>query len=155
VRVIEVRHEPPDAPAAQALFAAYMQDVNERLGDFTPTERIFATPEAFDGPGSAWLVLYEDGEPVACAGLRPLDGDAGEIKRMFVAGSARGRGHGRRLLAELEAFARAPGQRRIRLLTTSVLTEARALYAAQGYEVVESFPMTEPDRTDYWLEKTL
>jgi GNAT superfamily N-acetyltransferase len=155
VRVIEIRREPPDAPAARALFADYMKLVGERLGEFTPTERIFATPEAFDGPGSAWLVVYEDGEPVACAGLRPLDGDAGEIKRMFVAERARGRGLARRLLAELEAIARAAGQRRIRLLTTSVLTEARALYAAQGYEVVESFAMKDPDRTDYWLEKTL
>jgi GNAT superfamily N-acetyltransferase len=153
--MIEVRHERPDGPAASALFAAYMEDVNARLGDFTPTEEIFATPEAFDGPGSAWLVIYEDGEPVACGGLRPLPPDAGEIKRMFVVESARGRGHARRLLAELEAIGRAAGQRRIRLLTTEVLTEARALYAAQGYVVVESFAMTEPDRTDYWLEKTL
>jgi GNAT superfamily N-acetyltransferase len=153
--VIEVRREPPDAPAARRLFADYMKDVAERLGDFTPTEQIFATPEVFDGPGSAWLVIYEDGEPVACAGLRALGEDAGEIKRMFVAEAARGRGHARRLLAELEAIARDAGQRRIRLLTTSVLTEARALYAAEGYAVVESFPMRDPDRTDYWLEKTL
>jgi GNAT superfamily N-acetyltransferase len=153
--VIEVRHEPPDGPAARRLFADYMEDVNRRLGDFTPTEEIFATPEAFDGPGSAWLVLYEDGEPVACAGLRPLDGETGEIKRMFVAETARGRGHARRLLAELEGIARDAGRRRIRLLTTSVLTEARALYAAEGYEVIEAFPMRNPDRTDYWLEKTL
>ena len=153
--MIEVRHEPPDGPAARRLFADYMRDVAQRLGDFTPTEEIFATPEAFDGPGSAWLMLYEDGEPVACGGLRPLGGDAGEIKRMFVVEGARGRGHARRLLAELEAIARAAGQRRIRLLTTTVLTEARALYAAEGYEVAEAFPMTEPDRTDYWLEKTL
>jgi GNAT superfamily N-acetyltransferase len=153
--VIEVRREPPDAPAARALYADYMKDVAARLGDFTPTEQIFATPEAFDGPGAAWLVIYEDGEPVACAGLRPLGHDTGEIKRMFVAASARGRGHGRRLLAELEAIARDAGQRRIRLLTTSVLTEARALYAAEGYAVVEELPMPDPPRTDYWLEKTL
>jgi GNAT superfamily N-acetyltransferase len=153
--VIEIRREPPDGPAARALFEAYMRDVSERLGDFTPTEQIFATTEAFDGPGSAWLVVYEDGEPVACAGLRPLGEGAGEIKRMFVAEAARGRGHARRLLAELEAIARAAGQRRIRLLTTEVLTEARALYEAEGYETVEAFPMDDPPRTDYWLEKTL
>jgi len=153
--VIEVRREAPDAPAARALFADYMKDVARRLGDFTPTERIFATTEAFDGPGSAWLVIYEDGEPVACAGLRPLGDGAGEIKRMFVAEHARGRGHARRLLAELEAIARDAGQQRIRLLTTEVLTEARALYAAEGYDVVEAFPMDDPPRTDYWLEKTL
>jgi GNAT superfamily N-acetyltransferase len=153
--MIEVRREPPDGPAAQALWAAYMQLVGERLPGFTPSEDIFATTDVFTGPGAAWLVIYEEGEPVACGGLRPVPPDAGEIKRMFVTESARGRGHARRLLAELEAIGRAAGQRRIRLLTTEVLTEARALYAAQGYVVVESFPMTEPDRTDYWLEKTL
>jgi GNAT superfamily N-acetyltransferase len=154
--VIEVRREPPDGPAARALFEGYMADVRERLGTgFAPTEDIFATTDAFHGPGSAWLVIYEDGEPVACGGLRPLPPDAGEIKRMFVAPAARGRGHGRRLLAELEAIARAAGQRRIRLLTTEALTEARALYDAEGYEIVEAFPMKAPDRTDYWLEKTL
>jgi GNAT superfamily N-acetyltransferase len=154
--MIEVHHEPPDAPAAQALFAAYIEDVRRRLGvEFMPSEDIFATTEAFNGPGSAWLVIYEDGQPVACGGLRPLPPDAGEIKRMFVVETARGRGHARRLLAELEAIARDAGQRRIRLLTTSVLTEARALYQAQGYDVVEEFAMRDPDRTDYWLEKTL
>jgi GNAT superfamily N-acetyltransferase len=154
--VIEIRHEPAGAPAAQALFAAYIEDVRRRLGaDFVPSEDIFATSEAFSGPGSAWVVIYEDGEPVACGGLRPLPPDGGEIKRMFVAQAARGRGHARRLLAELEAIARDAGQRRIRLLTTSVLTEARALYRAQGYEIVETFAMRDPDRTDYWLEKAL
>jgi GNAT superfamily N-acetyltransferase len=153
--VIEIRHEPPDAPAARMLFADYMRDVNARLGDFTPTEEIFATPDAFDGSGGAWLVIYEDGAPVACAGLRRIDARTGEIKRMFVVEAARGRGHARRLLAELEGIAREAGIERIRLLTTTVLTEARALYVAQGYEVVEAFPMRNPDRTDFWLEKTL
>ena len=152
--MIEVRPEPPDGAAAQTLFAAYMEATRERVGpDFTPTEEIFASPEVFTGPGAAWLVLYEDGMPVACAGLRPLAPGTGEIKRMFVAGPARGRGHARRLLGELEAIARAAGHQRIRLLTTEALAEARALYASAGYAVVGSFQ--EAGRTDYWLEKRL
>jgi GNAT superfamily N-acetyltransferase len=153
--MIEVRREPPDGPASQALWAAYMQLVGERLPGFMPSEDIFATTDVFTGPGAAWLVIYEEGEPVACGGLRPVSPDAGEIKRMFVVEAARGRGHARRLLAELEAIGRAAGQRRMRLLTTSVLTEARALYVAAGYRVVEKFTMPDPERTDYWLEKTL
>jgi GNAT superfamily N-acetyltransferase len=152
--VIEVRHEAPDGPAAQALFAAYMDLVRERIGpDFTPTEDIFATPEVFSGPGSAWLVLYEDGEPVACAGLRPVPPDGGEIKRMFVTAPARGRGHARRLLGELEAIAREAGQQRIHLITTGVLAEARALYASAGYVIAAREDID--GRTDYWLEKHL
>jgi GNAT superfamily N-acetyltransferase len=143
--VIELRHEPPDGPAARALWKEYMALTRERLGeDFEPTEEIFATPEDLD----VWLVLYEDGEPVGCGGLR-----GNEIKRMFVTARARGRGHGRRLLTELEAIAAQAGHRRIRLLTTEVLVEARALYAAAGYVVASQFVID--GRTDYWLEKAL
>jgi GNAT superfamily N-acetyltransferase len=143
--VIEVRREAPDGPAARALWDEYMALTRERLGDdFQPTEEIFATPEDLD----VWLVLYEDGEPVGCGGLR---GD--EIKRMFVTAGARGRGHGRRLLRELEALAAQAGHRRIRLLTTEVLVEARALYESAGYAEASRFRID--DRTDYWLEKAL
>ena len=152
--MIEVRHEPPDSPAATALFDEYMDLVRERAGrDMRDAEHIFATTEAFDGPGSAWLVLYDDGRPVACGGLRPLADETGEIKRMFVSAAARRRGHARRLLGELEGIARDAGKRRIRLLTTELLPEAIALYESCGYTIVSSH--IEDGHTDYWLEKDL
>jgi GNAT superfamily N-acetyltransferase len=148
--VIEVRHEAPDGAAARALWDEYMALTRERLGDdFQPTEDIFGTPADLD----TWLVVYEDGQPVACGGLRELGPNVGEIKRMFVTARARGRGHGRRLLEALEVLAAQAGHRRIRLLTTEPLVEARALYASAGYAVAEEFPID--GRMDYWLEKTL
>jgi GNAT superfamily N-acetyltransferase len=146
----ELRDEAADGPAAQKLWAEYMALVAERV-EVPPAspEAVFATPEAF-GDG-AWVVAYEEGEPVACGGLRRLDATTGEIKRMFVTARARGRGHGRTVLSELEARARAAGMTRVRLLTTEVLVEARALYADAGYRVVGA--PREGDRQDYWLEK--
>jgi GNAT superfamily N-acetyltransferase len=149
---VEVRDEAADGAAAQALWAEYMALVADRVDvPVASPEAIFATPDAFaDG---AWLVIYDGGEPVACGGLRRLGAETGEIKRMFVTARARGRGHGRRLLAELERRAAQAGLRRVRLLTTEVLTEARELYAASGYRVVET--PREGDRQDYWMEKLL
>jgi GNAT superfamily N-acetyltransferase len=152
--MIELRDEPSDGPAARKLFAEYMVLVAERLGEpYDDRDDIFATPGAFSGPGAAWLVLYDGGDPVGCGGLRPLGDGTGEIKRMFVSAHARGRGHGRRLLDELERRAATTGHRRIRLLTTEVLAEARALYAAAGYRVVDT--PREGGRQDYWMEKEL
>jgi GNAT superfamily N-acetyltransferase len=152
--VIETRHEPPDGPAAVALWDEYMTLVSERAGpEFVPTERIFGTVDVFRGPNAAWIVLYEDGEAVACAGLREIEPGVAEIKRMFVRPRARGRGHARRLLAELEANARDAGQREMRLFTTDMLPEAMALYASEGYTVRSSHPMDV--RTEFWLEKAL
>jgi GNAT superfamily N-acetyltransferase len=152
--VIELRDEPSDGPASSALWAEYMALVEERLGEpYHGRDDIFATPAAFAGDGAAWVVLYEEGAAVGCGGLRRVDAETGEIKRMFVSEAARGRGLGRRLLAELERRAAAAGFRRVRLLTTEVLAEARALYGAAGYRVV-SAPV-EGSRQDYWMEKTL
>ena len=79
------------------------------------------------------MVVYEDGEAVAGGGLRRLGTDVAEIKRMFVAPSARGRGHGRRVLDELEAAAAELGYRRLRLDTAQSMTTAIALYRSAGY----------------------
>jgi GNAT superfamily N-acetyltransferase len=149
-----IRREPPTGAASQALFAEYMELVRERVGDdFVPTERIFATADDFDGPDASWLVVYEGERAVACGGLRQLEPGVGEIKRMFVTASERGRGHARLLLTELEGLARAAGHERVLLLTTEVLHEARSLYRSVGYRPV-GVAMVE-GRVDLWLEKRL
>ena len=149
-----LRAEPPDGPASRALWAEYQALLADRLdAPVADPEHIFASPGSFSGPGSAWLVAYEDGGPVACGGLRRVDERTGEIKRMFVTARARGRGHGRALLTELERLAAEAGQQRLRLITTDVLGEARALYEACGYTIVAT--PREGDRQDYLMEKTL
>ena len=152
--MLDLRAAPADGAESRALWDEYMALVRGRLPGFEATETIFATPDAFTGPGTAWLVGYEDGRPVCCGGLRPLHDDGvAEIKRMFVSATARGRGHGRTLLAELERLAQGAGCTRVRLFTTEVLVEARALYESAGYRVVGTVP--DGDRTDLWLEKPL
>ena len=149
-----IRHESATGEASRALFAQYMDLVRERLGDsFVPTEQIFATEDDFAAEGAAWLVLYEDDVAVACGGLRPLAPGVGEIKRMFVTASARGRGHARALLAELERLAADGGCERVRLFTTEVLREARALYSTSGYRPVGVVAID--GRIDLWLEKAI
>jgi GNAT superfamily N-acetyltransferase len=150
-----IREEAPTGEASRALFAEYMALVRDRLGDeFNPSEEIFATEGAFDGPGTAWLVVYEKGRAVACGGLRPVAPGIGEIKRMFVTAAARGRGHGRALLAELERRARERGYVRVRLYTTEVLREARALYEDAGYRRID-LANVDDRAEDIWLEKRL
>jgi GNAT superfamily N-acetyltransferase len=152
--VLELRPEPADGVAARALFAEYMELVAARMGPaFVPSEEIFASAAAFAVPGAAWLVGYDDGRAVCCGGMRPLGVGVAEIKRMFVTAESRRRGHGRRLLAELERLAAERGHDRVRLLTTQALSEAWALYATAGYRVTETF--SRDDHTDHWLEKTL
>jgi GNAT superfamily N-acetyltransferase len=146
-----------DAAEAARLLADYNAELLARGRPFSPLD-----PPAGSGgtrvevhemepPGGTFLVVEEDGRPVACGGLRTLAPGLGEIKRMYVAPGARRRGHARRLLAALEDCARELGHERVRLDTNAAQPEAVALYHATGYAEVADYNGS-PTAT-HWFEK--
>ncbi len=94
--------------------------------------------EVAEGRGT-FLVLYREGTPVGCGALRVLDGATAELKRMYVSPALRGKGMGRRLVAALEAEARALGVRRLVLETGIRQAAALALYRATGFRPIPLF----------------
>lgn len=141
---MDVREVAYDHPDAVALVARVQRVYVERYGeeDATPV-----ASDEFAPPLGRFLVGYRDGEPVVCGGWRShesvdgpgfADGDA-ELKRMYVVPSARGVGHARAMLAELESRARAAGRRRMVLETGTRQPEAIELYTSSGYERVDNF----------------
>ncbi|WMX46606.1 GNAT family N-acetyltransferase [Streptomyces roseicoloratus] len=120
----------------------YADDDGDGEGDLTPLDASMFAP-----PLGLYLLAYDDqGLPVASGGWRTqdandegyADGDA-ELKRMYVVPEARGLGLARRILALLEADARAAGRTRMVLETGTAQPEAIALYASSGYEPCAKF----------------
>ena len=131
-----MRVEPLDSPAASELLNDLDLDLDERYGN---SERVIADVEEFEPPTGAFLVVYVEGEPVACGGFRRLDADTAELKRMYVRPAGRGRGLARRLLAELEQRAATAGYRTMWLETGVPQHEALGLYSSAGYEPIDPF----------------
>ncbi|HEX7806012.1 MAG TPA: GNAT family N-acetyltransferase [Cellulomonas sp.] len=97
-----------------------------------------------EGAGALTTLIADvDREPVACVALRtagPGVGDhTGELKKVFVRGSARGLGLARTLLAEIEVEARARGLDRLVLHTGRRQPEAMTLYLSVGYRPIPPF----------------
>jgi GNAT superfamily N-acetyltransferase len=138
------------APAAELLAAmeAEMLDLYSDLGGIAP-----ATAEDFAPPTGAYLVGFADGTPVCGGGLKRLDDDAAEIKRMYVVPAARRQGVARRLLGALEDAASKRGYRIVRLDTGARQPRAKALYTASGY--VEIGDYNDNPYAAYWGEKRL
>jgi DNA-binding MarR family transcriptional regulator/predicted GNAT family N-acyltransferase len=87
-------------------------------------------------PSGSFLVARLDGEPVGCGGLKTLDRETGEIKRVWTGESARGIGVAGRIMQRLEELAKEQGFARLRLDTNRSLIEAQALYRKLGYHEI-------------------
>lgn len=90
-------------------------------------------------PVGAFLVAWRNGEAVGCGAVRRRGDGTAELKRMYVAPSARGRGIARALLGALEDEAARLGYRRLILETGTRQHEAMALYVSAGWTPIPNY----------------
>ncbi|QEE61014.1 GNAT family N-acetyltransferase [Salinibacterium sp. dk2585] len=135
-----------DHPPALALFAIQERELMQRYGSDTTGPR-----PAADDPV---LLLYLGAEALGCVAVSH-DGEIGEIKRMFVEKSARGRGLSRILLAGAEDLARRLGVETLRLETGTEQPEAMNLYAGSGYTPIPGYGYWKDSPSTRCFEKRL
>ena len=140
-------------PPASDLLEAMITELEPLYGRIDRPGMPDAGPEQFAPPGGAFLVGYDDGRPVCGGGLKRLGDDVVEIKRMYVAPAARGRGLARELLTALEDKARELGYERARLDTGSKQPHAEHLFRSAGYTEIHNF--NDNPEASYWGEKRL
>jgi GNAT superfamily N-acetyltransferase len=135
---IEFRREEIFAPVAKQLIGALNAELDDRYPEEGANHFDLAAEEVADGRG-AFLVAFLDDEPIGCGAVRRISPTVCEIKRMYVAPSARGRGVGRRILNELESIARRLGASHLVLETGVRQPEALALYTRAGFATIPLF----------------
>lgn len=158
-----VAPEPYDSPVAAALWRAYYTEVSDRyylLHEGRRTEPAELEREVARAdwselalPKGRLLVARYGDEPAGTAGVRLLDTDTAELKRVYVREELRGKGGGPLLVGAAEDTARALGAVRLVLDTRHDLVEARALYARLGYEETE--PYNDGEYAEHWFSKKL
>ncbi|WP_245603446.1 GNAT family N-acetyltransferase [Salinispora cortesiana] len=122
-----------DHPHAARLLRAFRDEQVARYGFADPVD---LDPHTYSPPNGTFVIAYQGGRPVGCAGCRWYDRSIGvvEVRKTYLIAEARGRGLGRALLHRLESHAVGWGARRVILETGVRNTAALALFAASGYQ---------------------
>jgi GNAT superfamily N-acetyltransferase len=121
----------------------------------SPGSGAMPDPAYFAPPDGAFLVAFEDGEPIACGGVGRWDDETGELRRMYVLPTHRGRGLGRAILGRLEDAGRSLGYTKMRLETGNEAPEALGLYRSAGYEPIPCWGPFATDPKSLCFEKAL
>jgi DNA-binding MarR family transcriptional regulator/GNAT superfamily N-acetyltransferase len=152
--LVELRPTDPAHPDAKMCFERYFAELERRSNSrLDPVTLVAARPHELRSPAGLLLLGYLHSEPVGCGAVKHHPDAPSEIKRMWVAETARGLGIGRRLLVELEASAARSGATKTRLETNGTLSEAIGLYRSAGYVEVPAF--NDEPFADHWFEKRL
>jgi DNA-binding MarR family transcriptional regulator/GNAT superfamily N-acetyltransferase len=144
----------PRGDDARFCMESYFAELDSRFEDgFEQGLSTSVDYAEFAEPTGLLLTARLGDDPIGCGALKFHDGEPPDIKRMWIAPSARGLGVGRRLLSALEQQAAQRGAAVVRLETNRRLDEAIALYRSSGYVEVPAF--NDEHYADHWFEKSL
>jgi putative acetyltransferase len=130
--------EPRDDAGMAAVIRSVMTDCGAVGPGFSINDpEVDFLSRAYSAPRSAYFVLADAaGRVHGGAGIAPLTGggdDVCELRKMYFLASARGQGHGDRMLARCLEAARDAGFHRCYLETLASMTAAARLYERHGF----------------------
>ncbi|MBY6089375.1 helix-turn-helix domain-containing GNAT family N-acetyltransferase [Maritimibacter alkaliphilus] len=130
----------PESPHANWCLDRYFDEVNRLFKQgFERAKTCDPQAPAMRPPVGAFLLALSDGLPIGCVALKGTDQGYAEVKRLWIAPSARGLGLSKRMMQETEREARRLGIGTLRLDTNEQMPAAIALYEKTGWARIERF----------------
>jgi DNA-binding MarR family transcriptional regulator/GNAT superfamily N-acetyltransferase len=152
-RITIVETDPRSEAASYCLDAYYAELAQRFEQGFDVSRSRNPAAEQLSRPHGAFLVAMSDGLAIGCVGLKGVGGGQAEVKRLWVAPSARGLGLSRCLMERLEDVARELSIKTLRLDTNRALPEAKHLYLKTGWREIDRF--NDDPYADWFFEKQL
>src|SRR5215470_6317729 len=140
-----------DDEAVRRELGAYLDHIDAAFDGDDLDHDVAEWSREYDGVAGVLLVVEDPaGQVIGTGGVRRLDAELGELKRMWVRPDRQGLGLGRRLLAHCLDEARRLGIRRLRLDTQRRMEAALALYRRHGFREIADYNGN--PRAQVWME---
>lgn len=138
---IEIREAYSNIEDIRILFKEYTSSLDIDLAYQNYTEEFSKLPGKYAKPSGRLYTAYVDGIVAGCIGLRKLDAQRAEMKRLYVRSQFRSCHIGKMLAEQVIFDAKIIGYQSIVLDTLSTMENARRLYSHLGF--IESTPYYE------------
>jgi len=131
---------PEQIQQARGLFLEYAESLSFKLCFQSFDEELQSLPGKYASPAGRLFLLLHDNRPAGCVGLRKLEPNICEMKRLYVRPEARGHGYGRVLAEAVIKAARDIGYERMRLDTIGdSMKDAVELYRRLGFREISPY----------------
>lgn len=140
--------------AGKLLFREYVDSLDFELSFQDFAGELAIIDQQFNQPTGALLLAYQEDTPVGCSGVRRIDDQTAELKRMYVRDTHKGQRIGVQLLERSIQAARELGYGKIRLDTIDTMTRALALYRSFGFYEIPAYRFN-PLAGAVYMEKDL
>ncbi|MHA2249765.1 MAG: GNAT family N-acetyltransferase [Candidatus Kariarchaeaceae archaeon] len=121
----------------------YDHDITEAIQQSIPEYIKESLDHLIDPPKTIFYIVYFDGEIAGMGGLKTINQELGEIKRMFVRPEFRGQGIGKAIIDKLISKAQENNFKTLRLDSAGFMSSAHKLYKAAGFYPIEMYPGSE------------
>jgi putative acetyltransferase len=143
-----------DFDLGKELFREYAKSLGVDLSFQDFEKELKTIDQQYRQPNGGLILAFKDGQPVGCVGVRKLDDDIAELKRMYVKAEYRGYNIGVELLKRSLQLAQERGYKKMRLDTLKNMTKAQSLYQSFGFYEIPSYRFNPLEGTMY-MEKNL
>lgn len=150
---ITITSRRPDAPDAVAL----INELEQHLGSFgyPAASRHGFSVEKLIKESVPFFVMYLDGVPIGCGGMKLFGSEYGELKRMFIRPVYQGKGFGQAILKHLADYALQHQVALLRLETGIHQVAALKLYERFGFRRCGPFGEYRDDPLSVFMEMGL
>ena len=152
--VILLAETPEEFQIGRALFQAYAQGLDFDLSFQDFQKELRNIEQTYTPPLGALLLVKWKEKFVGCVGIRTIEPTIGELKRMYLDISLRGRGMGEKLMIKAIEIAKQLGMKKLRLDTLPKMQSALNLYKKVGFEEIKAYRYN-PFKEAIFLELTL
>jgi ribosomal protein S18 acetylase RimI-like enzyme len=139
---------------AKGLIVEYIKWLNQDLTFQNIEDELINFPQKYQEPDGTFIIAKSDENVVGCVGLKKLDENICEMKRLFVNDKYKGKGIGKKLVEIIIEEARHKKYKKMRLDTLKTMESALKIYYKNNFYAIEPY-YNNPNNDVVYIEKIL